>query len=55
MSTISPHSQLGLSIIGPVKKKLNCDYFLIHPFKHVFSVRKRTETVLLSTHNICFG
>ena len=49
----------------------NCEYFLIHPFKHMFWVLKRTvslrrffwvpttyvlvETVLLSTHNICFG
>ena len=46
---------------------LNCGYFLIHWVKHVFGVLKRTvslrrflgarliKTVLLSTHNICFG
>ena len=34
--------------IGPVKKKLSalkCDYFLIHHFKHVFWVLKRTINV----------
>ena len=30
----------------------NCKYFLIHQFLHMFWV---IETVLLSTHNICFG
>ena len=46
----------------------NCKYFLTCNFEHIFWVLKRTvsvvlgaqknrlnETVLLSTHNICFG
>ena len=31
----------------------NCDYFHIRRIKHMFWVLKRT--ILLSTHNICFG
>ena len=39
---------------------LNCKYFLtgqIKQFKHVLGAQKNhlIETVLLSTHNICFG
>ena len=36
---------------------LNCDYLLTHQFKHVFGAQKNRliKTVLLSTHNICFG
>ena len=40
------------------KNSVNCDYFLIHQFKHVFLEAQKNrliETVLLSTHNICFG
>ena len=40
-------------IIDPDKDILwayNCTYLLTNQFKHVFN-----ETVLLSTHNICFG
>ena len=36
----------------------NCSYFLIHQFLNIyFCVQKNRliETVLLSTHNICFG
>ena len=36
---------------------LNCNYFLTHQFKHCFGAQKNhiIETVLFSTHNICFG
>ena len=35
----------------------NCKYFLTHHFLHMFWVLKNRlfETVLLSTHSICFG
>ena len=35
---------------------LKCDYFLIHQFKHMFWLLKRTISLrqtFLSTHNIC--
>ena len=34
-----------------------CEYFLIHQLKHVLGAQKNhlIETVLLSTHNTCFG
>ena len=47
--------------IGPDKEILwayNCNYFLTHQFKHVFlgaQKNRLNETVVLSTHNICFG
>ena len=46
--------------IRPVKQyflAFNCDYLLIHQFKHVLGAQKKRliETVLLSTNNICFG
>ena len=45
-------------VIGPDYKKrmgVNCDYFLIQQFKHLFCMLKRTsKSVLLCTHNICF-
>ena len=47
--------------MGPVKQKyfmLNCYYFLIYQFKHVFWGAEKNhliETVLLRTHSICFG
>ena len=34
---------------------LNCEYFIIHQFQHLLWVLKRIDTVLSSTHNICFG
>ena len=40
--------QFSGSIIGPVKQKFraeNCDYFLIHKFKHSFWVLKRTVSL----------
>ena len=40
--------------IGPVKQNYlaqNCDYFLIHWFKHVFWVLKRTVSWIISSVN----
>ena len=52
--------KIQMRYIGPVKEIFsaqNCDYFLIHQFKCVLVAQKNrlSETVLLSTHNICFG
>ena len=37
----------------------NCKYFLIHQFEHIYVLGAQKngliETVLLRTHNICFG
>ena len=52
---------LFMTVTGLDKQKLSlwiCKYFFIYNFKHMFLVLKRfrlIETVLLSTHNICFG
>ena len=41
--------------IGQDKKKY-CQYFLTYQFSHVLGAQKNRliETVLLSTHNLCF-
>ena len=44
---------LNMVAIGPVKQNisaLNCDYFLIHQFKHVFWVLKRTVSFKYPQH-----
>ena len=49
------HNLVKGGSIGPVnkKKRRKGDYYLIHQFKHVFWVLKRT--VSLSTQTICLG
>ena len=53
------HAFVALAQKKPKKIEQNCDYFPSRQFKHAFwmlkSLNRLIETVLLSTHNICFS
>ena len=59
--TIAKHMTVRLSSIGPVKQKILSIKLLLFSYPSVLTYvlgaqkNRLTETVLLSTHNICFG